>query len=71
MSGEKKYIVVWTTQRTIRRDKPTVYKDHYETFIDGTSVENLTKATEVYQKKLQRDNLYTASLCEIIQSTDY
>lgn len=63
-----KYIVVWT------EDVPEVQggkMDDYEVFKDGTELQNYEKAMKRYKEVLLIENLYSANLCKIMNSTDH
>lgn len=65
----KKYVVVWTEKKFVANKE--VYRDGYESFIDGTTEENLERAEKLYEKILGfRDN-YCGHICEVVKSTDY
>lgn len=56
------YLVCWCT----------LSEDHYESFIDSTSEENLANAERRYNELLETEqDLYSANLCKVVKSTDY
>lgn len=77
MSGNEGpwYIVVWTTRTTLPRIQPfaqhlpavapTTYNDRWEAFTDEH------EARERLQAVVDRDETWTASICAVIDSTDY
>ncbi len=58
-----KYMVVIMEEGTNNAD--------YEPFFDGSSQENLKQAKERYEEMIASDKVASASLCLIIDSTDY
>tara|TARA_R110000772_G_scaffold82412_1_gene174804 strand:+ start:1038 stop:1262 length:225 start_codon:yes stop_codon:yes gene_type:complete len=58
------FLVVWTDCHKGRKDEPT-YEDHWLAF------ESFIEATENYDKLLKLDEVYSASVCGVIQSTDF
>ena len=51
-------LLVWTKQRNIKHD-------YYE------AIESLSEAKERYDELIKFDDTYSASICSIIESTDY
>lgn len=60
----KQYIVCWVHTTPANKQK-----DHYQPFIDYN--DNYSAAKKFYNSLLERDNVYSANLCEIVESTDY
>lgn len=58
-------MIVVATFRTKDSEGKDVFTDTY------TKVEGMAQAREVYQEFLDRDELYSASICGVIESTDY
>lgn len=68
-----KYLLAYvarTSSGAIPAGEP-IDKDIYEPFIDGTTAENFAQAKARYQELKNTDNIHTANLCQIIESTDY
>jgi hypothetical protein len=59
----RKYLVVYST--IDKSTEITDITDHYEVF------ENMKDAKEEYKKILDYDDLYTASITQVLESTDY
>ena len=63
----KKYLVAYVMHNP---DKASEYnQDQYAAFVDA--IDNLNNAKVFYEELLSDDDLYTANLCEILESTDY
>ena len=73
----KKYIVCYTLdrERKIKDGSGCIkhnYKDYYNVFIDSSSAINKKKAKEFFDRLInEQENIYTASICLIVESTDY
>ena len=64
VENERSWIVAWATQC------PNTYAGM--AIIDGFDVfETFIEAQAFYQKMLIQDDLYSASMCAVIESTDY
>ena len=61
------YIVCYT----IRQKKENLLPEEYEFHSDWQSFETLQEAEAVYNNLLNREDLYTASICKTVKSTDY
>lgn len=61
----KQYLVVWM----LESEYSTAKTDHFQVFIDYD--DNKLAAQIFYEKLLLDENTYSASLCEILDSTDY
>jgi len=59
-----KYIVVYSIWTKLG-DIDETCEDHYEVF------HNIKDAKEEYKKILDYDDLYTASITQVLESTDY
>lgn len=58
------FLLVWTECHE-GREGVAMYEDHwlaYDTYVE---------ATEYYDRLLQQDEVYSASVCSVIESTDY
>ena len=58
------FLVVWT-ERHEAENGNAVYEDHwlaYDTYAD---------AAENYDKLLEQEEVYSASVCTVVESTDY
>ena len=62
----KKYIVAWA----VYDNREVKIFDHYNIFIDNDSDSNYKLAKDFYEHLLTTD-VYSANICEIIESTDY
>ncbi len=60
----KKYIVVYSIWTKLG-DIDEACEDHYEVF------HNIKDAKEKYKQVLDYDDLYTASITQVLESTDY
>ena len=58
-------ILVWTVYNNRRIKDGRYTTDHYEAF------ESLVEAKERYDKLINLNDTYSASICSIIESTDY
>ena len=56
---------------TIRQKKENLLPEEYEFHSDWQSYETLQEAEIVYNNLLNRKDLYTASICKTVKSTDY
>jgi uncharacterized protein YerC len=56
-------IIVCYTKRALAESAAP--EDHWEV------VEDMAKASELYNKLTDREDIYTASICNVIKSTDY
>jgi len=61
------YIVCYT----IRQKKENLLPEEYEFHSDWKAYETLQEAEAVYNNLLNREDLYTASICKTVKSTDY
>ena len=69
----KKYLVVWVTKHIFldsNKEECVLMQDHYQAFVDGDD-DNFESATNFYEDLLLKDNIYTANVCLVVQSTDY
>ncbi len=62
-----KYIVCFT----IKMIKENLLPEEYEFHSDWKAYETLQEAEAVYNNLINRKDLYTASICKPVQSTDY
>ena len=62
-----KYIVCFT----IKMKNENLLPNEYEFHSDWKAYETLQEAEAVYNNLINRKDLYTASICKPIQSTDY
>lgn len=68
-----KYIVIWMTRKN-NPENPLdpIEEDQYQVFIDaGSSEGNKQAAITFYDHKKDEDDVYSANLCIIVESTDY
>ena len=56
---------------TIRQKKENLLSGEYEFHSDWKAYETLQEAEVVYNNLLNRKDLYTASICKTVKSTDY
>jgi len=59
------YILVWTERKSDWIPNSDKIKDHY------MFCEDKKYADKEYKKLLDLDNLYSASICTVVESTDY
>lgn len=60
------YLVVWTTQKQSLRDqRRTISRDRWE------ACETLAEAKAKYAELIAREDVWSASLCTPLESTDY
>ena len=62
-----KYIVCFT----IKMKKENLLPEEYEFHSDWQAYETLQEAEAVYTNLISRVDLYTASICKTVHSTDY
>ena len=55
---------------TMRKKKEGLVPDEYEFHSDYSAVDTLEKASFVYKDILKRDDLYSATICKPIESTE-
>lgn len=48
-----------------------LFTDHYEVFGDGTLEENVVNAFKRYNELVLEDDVYSANVCKVLNSTDY
>ena len=60
------YIVCYT----IRIKKKNLLPEEYEYHSDWTAVETSSEAKSIYNNMFKRDNLYSATICKPIESTE-
>lgn len=72
------YIVCWVVKKESRESKesrrivPEKYVDHYAVFPDHEHGRTAKKEAQKYFDNLiKQDNIYSASLTKVIESTDY
>ena len=66
--GEQmKYIVCFT----VKMKKENLLPEEYEFHSDWQAYETLQEAEAVYTNLISRVDLYTASICKTVHSTDY
>jgi hypothetical protein len=65
-----KYAVFWTERKRTDNDITTEF-DYYSVFIDSDSAGNSLAAKQFYRGKLELDEVTSAHLCIIMESTDY
>ena len=58
-------LLVWTVYDNKSSEDVTQTQDHYEAF------ESLAEAKKRYEYLISLDDTYSASICSIIESTDY
>jgi len=63
--GSVMILLVWTVYRNRRIKDDAQTHDHYEAF------ESLSEAKERYDELINFDDTRSASICSIIESTDY
>ena len=56
---------------TIRQKKENLLPEEYEFHSDWKAYETLQEAEAVYNNLINREDLYTASICKPVKSTDY
>lgn len=70
---EEQYIVCWMETDPNDNSK---YVDHYKVFIHGDNIEKYiidpkASANRFYKDLLQKEEVYSANICLIIDSSDY
>ena len=55
---------------TMRKKKEGLVPDEYEFHSDYQTIETLEKAQFIYNNMLKRDDLYSATICKPIESTE-
>jgi hypothetical protein len=64
----RKYCVIWTKETRVEKPdyNQNLYKDYSVFFEDG----ELDEATELYEKILNEENTFCASLCQILKDSE-
>jgi len=60
------YIICYT----LKMKKKNLLPDEYEFHSDYSAVETLQKARFIYKSILERDNVYSVTICKPIESTE-
>ena len=55
---------------TMRKKKEGLLPDEYEFWSDYQAIDTLEKAQFIYNDMLKRDDLYSATICKPIESTE-
>ena len=61
--SENGFLLVWSIKNDWRKSEGIT--DHYAFCVERD------EATKEYNKLLEKDNLYSASICAVVESTDY
>ena len=62
--------IICLTLRLKKKDIAGMYIDDYEFWSDYQAVDTLEKAQFIYSDMLKRDDLYSATICKPIESTE-
>ena len=60
-----KYLLVYSNKLGTDFNKNPILEDHYNAY------DNLESAQKAYEEKMESKQLYSASICTILKSTDY